>query len=386
MPAPRRLPAEPVGVAAGALEREAPRQLRHERLAVRASTPATRRRRRAAAAPRRCRRSPRPRWRARRACRSSGRRRSRRSAAPRACPGRSGRAACRPPSRAGSRCSRRRSPARPRGSAAAGPAAAACASSFSTVPASLMRWKKKSLLRLLTTVPLPSKRQLLSGSEEARALGAHRHVRGGDRADVVLRERVAVAVAEVLPVLGQDVRNAVLGAADHDVVGACRRRRGDAESGRDRRTHADPDAREARRDCARTGDTARQWAPCSSATPRSCSTAPSTRCPSRSRAPIASRSTRCSGASTRSSPPPRSTSARAVVACFGPDAAPYRVELYAGYHAQRPPMPPELAHQWEKAPASTARSAGRSPRTTASRPTTCSAPTPRPRRGPAARR
>ena len=41
--------------------------------------------------------------------------------------------------------------------------------------------------------------------------------------------------------------------------------------------------------------------------------------------------------------------ARAVVACFGPDAAPYRVELYSGYHAQRPPVPDELAHQWEKA-------------------------------------
>jgi DNA polymerase-1 len=42
--------------------------------------------------------------------------------------------------------------------------------------------------------------------------------------------------------------------------------------------------------------------------------------------------------------------ARAVVACFGPDAAPYRVELYEGYHAQRPPVPDQLAHQWEKAP------------------------------------
>ena len=30
------------------------------------------------------------------------------------------------------------------------------------MPASLIRWKKKSLLRLLTTVPLPSKRQLFS--------------------------------------------------------------------------------------------------------------------------------------------------------------------------------------------------------------------------------
>ena len=42
--------------------------------------------------------------------------------------------------------------------------------------------------------------------------------------------------------------------------------------------------------------------------------------------------------------------ARAVVACFGPDAAPYRTELYPGYHAQRPEMPRELAHQWEQAP------------------------------------
>ena len=42
--------------------------------------------------------------------------------------------------------------------------------------------------------------------------------------------------------------------------------------------------------------------------------------------------------------------ARATVACFGPDAAPYRVELYAGYHAHRPPMPADLAYQWELAP------------------------------------
>jgi 5'-3' exonuclease len=43
--------------------------------------------------------------------------------------------------------------------------------------------------------------------------------------------------------------------------------------------------------------------------------------------------------------------ARAVVACFGPDAAPYRVELFDGYHAHRPPMPDALASQWELAPA-----------------------------------
>ncbi len=42
--------------------------------------------------------------------------------------------------------------------------------------------------------------------------------------------------------------------------------------------------------------------------------------------------------------------ARAVVPCFGPDAAAYRVELYPGYHAHRPPMPADLAHQWKLAP------------------------------------
>src|SRR3712207_7750773 len=32
--------------------------------------------------------------------------------------------------------------------------------------------------------------------------------------------------------------------------------------------------------------------------------------------------------------------------CFGPDAATYRTELYPRYHADRPPMPEELAVQW----------------------------------------
>jgi DNA polymerase-1 len=39
---------------------------------------------------------------------------------------------------------------------------------------------------------------------------------------------------------------------------------------------------------------------------------------------------------------------RAVVMCFGPDAAPYRTELYAGYHADRPPVPDELEWQWAR--------------------------------------
>ena len=42
---------------------------------------------------------------------------------------------------------------------------------------------------------------------------------------------------------------------------------------------------------------------------------------------------------------------RAVVLCFGPDAAHYRVELYEPYHAERPPVPDELAPQFADAPA-----------------------------------
>jgi DNA polymerase-1 len=41
-------------------------------------------------------------------------------------------------------------------------------------------------------------------------------------------------------------------------------------------------------------------------------------------------------------------SPRAVVMCFGPDAARYRVELYSGYHADRPPVPDELQWQWAR--------------------------------------
>ncbi len=42
---------------------------------------------------------------------------------------------------------------------------------------------------------------------------------------------------------------------------------------------------------------------------------------------------------------------RAVVLCFGAEAADYRVEAFAGYHADRPPIPDELEPQWEDAPA-----------------------------------
>jgi 5'-3' exonuclease len=40
---------------------------------------------------------------------------------------------------------------------------------------------------------------------------------------------------------------------------------------------------------------------------------------------------------------------RAVVLCFGPDAADYRVELYDGYHADRPDVPEGLAPQFDDA-------------------------------------
>ena len=40
---------------------------------------------------------------------------------------------------------------------------------------------------------------------------------------------------------------------------------------------------------------------------------------------------------------------RAVVLCFGPDAAPYRVELYPGYHADRPEIPELLEPQFAAA-------------------------------------
>jgi DNA polymerase-1 len=43
-------------------------------------------------------------------------------------------------------------------------------------------------------------------------------------------------------------------------------------------------------------------------------------------------------------------SPRAVVVCFGAEAAEYRVEAYPGYHAQRPEVPDILAWQFEVAP------------------------------------
>jgi DNA polymerase-1 len=42
---------------------------------------------------------------------------------------------------------------------------------------------------------------------------------------------------------------------------------------------------------------------------------------------------------------------RAVVLCLGPDAADYRVELFGGYHADRPDVPGALAPQFADVPA-----------------------------------
>ena len=41
---------------------------------------------------------------------------------------------------------------------------------------------------------------------------------------------------------------------------------------------------------------------------------------------------------------------RAVVLCWGAEAAEYRTDAFAAYHADRPPMPPELERQWRDAP------------------------------------
>ncbi len=43
-------------------------------------------------------------------------------------------------------------------------------------------------------------------------------------------------------------------------------------------------------------------------------------------------------------------SPRAIVVCFGAESARYRVELFPGYHAQRPAVPDALAWQFDQAP------------------------------------
>ena len=43
-------------------------------------------------------------------------------------------------------------------------------------------------------------------------------------------------------------------------------------------------------------------------------------------------------------------SPRAIIVCFGAEAAKYRTDLYPAYHAKRPPVPDALAWQFERAP------------------------------------
>ena len=75
---------------------------------------------------------------------------------------------------------------------------------------------------------------------------------------------------------------------------------------------------------------------------------------------------------------------RAVVRCFGAEAAEYRVEAYPAYHADRPPMPDPLEWQWERAPAFYEALGWSVTTTTTSRPTTCWTRSPRSRPRPAA--
>ena len=84
----------------------------------------------------------------------------------------------------------------------------------------------------------------------------------------------------------------------------------------------------------------------------------------------AARSTPCWARSTSSCWCVERYEPRAVVCCFGQESATYRTELYPPYHAHRPPMPDDLAHQWEQAPALYEALGWTVAATTRSRPTT----------------
>ena len=89
---------------------------------------------------------------------------------------------------------------------------------------------------------------------------------------------------------------------------------------------------------------------CSSSTPPRCSSAPSTRCRNRSSAPDGKPVNALLGTANLILREVETHRPRAVVLCFGPDAASYRTELYPAYHADRDEaMPDELAPQWADA-------------------------------------
>ena len=63
------------------------------------------------------------------------------------------------------------------------------------------------------------------------------------------------------------------------------------------------------------------------------------------------RSTRCSACANLVLQAVERHDPRAVVLCFGAEAAPYRMELYPAYHADRPRCPRSSCRQWADAPA-----------------------------------
>ena len=59
---------------------------------------------------------------------------------------------------------------------------------------------------------------------------------------------------------------------------------------------------------------------------------------------------RCSAPRTCCCASPPTDDPRAIIVCFGAEAAAYRVEAFPPYHADRPPVPDDLAWQFEQAP------------------------------------
>ena len=88
--------------------------------------------------------------------------------------------------------------------------------------------------------------------------------------------------------------------------------------------------------------------PCSPSMPPRCSSGRSTRCPSRSRAPDGNPVNALLGTANLVLREVETHDPRAVVLCFGPDAATYRLELFPAYHADREAaFPDELRPQWD---------------------------------------
>lgn len=77
---------------------------------------------------------------------------------------------------------------------------------------------------------------------------------------------------------------------------------------------------------------------------------------------------------------------RAIVLCFGAEAAAYRTELFPAYHADRPAVPDALAWQFKRAPELFSAFGWQIESSPIWRPTTCSARSPRWRSRPAGRR